>query len=62
VEIGHLLTRSSVRPREAPAPDTLAVSRGYAYAAGRTADDIAGDLVERRLQPEQLRQDAGSDR
>jgi hypothetical protein len=47
---------------EAPAPDALAVLRGYAYAAGRTADDVALDLVERRLQPEQLREDAGSDR
>ncbi len=47
---------------EAPAPDALAVLRGHAYAAGRTADDVAGDLVERRLQPEQLREDAGSDR
>jgi hypothetical protein len=47
---------------EAPAPDALAVLRGYAYAAGRTADDVAVDLVERRLQPDQLREDAGSDR
>jgi len=47
---------------EAPAPDALAVLRGYAYAAGRTADDVALDLVERRLQPEQFREDAGSDR
>jgi hypothetical protein len=47
---------------EAPAPDALAVLRGYAYAAGRTADDIALDLVERRLRPEQLREDADSDR
>jgi hypothetical protein len=47
---------------EASAPDALAVLRGYAYAAGRTADDVATDLVERRLHPEQLREDAGSDR
>jgi hypothetical protein len=46
---------------EAPAPDALAVLRGYAYAAGRTADDVAIDLVERRLQADQLREDAGSD-
>ena len=46
---------------EAPAPDALAVLRGYAYAAGRTADDVALDLVERRLRPDQLREDAGSD-
>jgi hypothetical protein len=47
---------------EAPAPDKLAVLRSYAYAAGRTADDVAIDLVERRLQPDQLREGAGSDR
>jgi hypothetical protein len=46
---------------EAPAPDALAALRGYAYAAGRTADDVPVDLVERRLQSEQLREDAGSD-
>ncbi len=46
---------------KAPAPDALAVLRGYAYAAGRTADDVAIDLVERRLQPDQLREDADSD-
>jgi hypothetical protein len=46
---------------EAPARDALAVLRGYAYAAGRTADDVALDLVERRLQPNRLREDADSD-
>ena len=30
-------------------------------AAGRTADDVAIDLVERRLQPDELREDADSD-
>jgi hypothetical protein len=38
----------------APAPEALAVLRGYAYAAGRTADDVAADLVERRLHPGEL--------
>jgi hypothetical protein len=47
---------------EAPASDALAVLRGYAYAAGRTADDVAGDLVERRLQTHQLPAISGSDR
>jgi hypothetical protein len=46
---------------EAPAPDALAALRGYAYAAGRTADDVLVDLVEWRLPSEQLREDAGSD-
>lgn len=44
------------------APDALAVLRCYAYAAGRTADDVADDLVERRLPIDQLREDADSDR
>ena len=44
----------------APAQDALAVLRGYAYAAGRTADDVAIDLLDHHLQPEQLREDAGS--
>src|SRR3712207_5282005 len=35
---------------EVPAADALALLRGYAYAAGRTADDVAADLVERRLE------------
>jgi hypothetical protein len=47
---------------EMPAPDALAVLRGYGYAAGRTADDVADDLVELRLPIDQLREDADSDR
>ena len=45
-----------------PDADALALLRGYAYAAGRTADDVAADLVEGRLLPEHLREDAGSER
>jgi hypothetical protein len=45
---------------DAPTADALALLRGFAYAAGRTADDVAADLVDRRLHPEQLREDAGS--
>ncbi|WP_448624938.1 ANTAR domain-containing protein [Geodermatophilus sp. URMC 64] len=44
-----------------PAADALALLRGHAYAAGRTADDIATELVERRLHPGQLGEDAGSE-
>jgi hypothetical protein len=44
------------------ATDALAVLRGHAYATDRTADDVAADLVERRLQPDQLCEDAGNDR
>jgi hypothetical protein len=47
---------------EVPAADALALLRGHAYAAGRTADDVAADLVERRLQPGRLRAGEGSDR
>ncbi|MGY1615560.1 ANTAR domain-containing protein [Geodermatophilus sp. SYSU D00691] len=47
---------------ELSAPDALAVLRGYAYAAGRTADDLADDLVEGHLQASQLRASSGSDR
>jgi hypothetical protein len=38
----------------APAADALAVLRGYSFAVGRTADEVALDLVERRLRPDQL--------
>ena len=40
----------------APAPDALAMLRGYAYVAGRTVDDVAILLLERRLRPEPLRE------
>lgn len=43
---------------DVPAADALALLRGFAYATGRTADDVAADLVERRLLPEQLDEDA----
>ncbi len=46
---------------EVPAADALALLRGYAYATGRTADDVAADLVERRLTPDRLRAGAGSE-
>jgi hypothetical protein len=39
---------------KAPAADALSVLRGYSFAVGRTADDVALDLVERRLRPDQL--------
>ena len=45
---------------QAPTADALARLRGYAYATGRTADDVATDLVERRLLPDRLCEDAGS--
>ncbi len=42
--------------------DALAVLRARAYATGRTADDVALDLVQRRLPADRLREDADSDR
>ena len=47
---------------EVPAPDALALLRGHAYSADRTADDIADDLVERRIPPGLLDGDADRDR
>ncbi len=43
-------------------PDGLALLRGHAYATDRTADDLAADLVARRIHPHQLIEDADSDR
>ncbi len=45
---------------DVPTTDALALLRGFAYASGRTVDDVAADLVAQRLRPEQLREDAGS--
>lgn len=43
------------------AADALALLRSHAYAADRTVDDLAADLIERRIHPEQLRGDASTD-
>lgn len=40
---------------EVSTPDALALLRGRAYAAGRTVDDIARDLIDRRITTDQLR-------
>jgi hypothetical protein len=42
--------------------DALAVLRSHAYAADRTVDDLAADLVSGRLTAQQLGQDAARDR
>jgi hypothetical protein len=42
--------------------DALAVLRSYAYAADRTVDALAADIVSGRLTAERLREDAASDR
>jgi len=47
---------------QVPFPDGLALLRAHAYGTDRTADDLAADLVARRIRPEQLREDADSDR
>ena len=42
---------------EVSTSDALALLRGRAYAAGRTVDDIARDIIERRLPIDALRVD-----
>ena len=36
-------------------PDALALLRGHAYATGRTVDDIARDVTNRRIAAQELR-------
>jgi len=38
-----------------PGCDALALLRGHAYATSRTVDDIARDVVNRRMAAEDLR-------
>ncbi len=45
-----------------PFPDALGLLRTHAHTTDRTADDLAADLVTRRIDPEELREDADSDR
>jgi hypothetical protein len=40
-----------------PPADALALLRGSAYATDRTVDELAADLIERRLGPGELRED-----
>jgi ANTAR domain len=42
--------------------DALGLLRGYAYASGRTLDDVADDLVQRRIHPDRLLGDGPLDR
>lgn len=44
-----------------PVADGLAVLRGHAYAAGRTVDDVAADLVTGRVAPDHLLSDDDDD-
>lgn len=37
-----------------PAPDALALLRGYAYAHDRAVDDVGADLVARRISPDRI--------
>ncbi len=43
---------------EVTAPDALALLRGRAFAVGRTVDDIARDVIDRRLPADALRVDS----
>jgi hypothetical protein len=47
---------------QVPFADGLALLRAHAYATDRTADDLAADLVARRIRPDQLGEDADGDR
>jgi len=44
-----------------PAPDALALLRGSAYSTGRTVDDVADDLIERRITADHLGGDSDRD-
>ncbi|MGY1604179.1 GAF domain-containing protein [Geodermatophilus sp. SYSU D00815] len=45
-----------------PAPDALALLRGRAWADGRTADELAADLLDGRLDPRRLDPEDDADR
>jgi hypothetical protein len=40
-----------------PAPAALALMRGHAYGRGGSVDDVAADLLDGRLRPQDLRPD-----
>ena len=43
-----------------PPTDALALLRGHAYATDRTLDELAADLIDRRLDPQALGQDGAA--
>jgi len=45
-----------------PATDALALLRGRAYATDRTVDDLAADVIDGHIHPDQLREDGDEDR
>jgi hypothetical protein len=48
-------------PAPVPAPDALALLRGHAYGTDRTGDDLADDLIERRIPADRLHGDTDGD-
>jgi hypothetical protein len=42
---------------QVPAADALALLRGHAYATDRTVDELAADLIDRRVDPVDLREE-----
>jgi hypothetical protein len=40
-----------------PSADALALLRGHAYAHDRTVDELAADLIDRRVDADELRED-----
>ncbi|WP_154676145.1 GAF and ANTAR domain-containing protein [Amycolatopsis benzoatilytica] len=50
----HQATGMVIAEFTVPAAQALARLRGYAYARGRLLEDVAGDLVARRLHPREI--------
>lgn len=50
----HQATGMLIAEHRIPAAQALALLRGYSFAAGRSVDEVAADLVERRLHPREV--------
>ncbi|WP_245614193.1 GAF and ANTAR domain-containing protein [Actinokineospora inagensis] len=52
----HQATGMLIAEHRVPAGQALALLRGYAFATGRLVDEVAADLVNRRLHPREIAQ------
>ena len=52
----HQATGILVAEHRIPADQALALLRGYSFAAGRSVDEVAADLVSRHLHPREVTQ------
>lgn len=50
----HQATGMLIAEHRIPADQALALLRGYSFAAGRTVEEVAADLVGRRLHPREV--------